>query len=101
MERSRTILGIDLCYDDEEIVCLVNGFYFTVPFPWVRAVCNDVFIYRKALICAVPVDYSVIGKVGANLSPVLFQYCFYEASAIKHVGILNSQIDSHRLESFG
>jgi hypothetical protein len=94
MERSRAILGIDLCYDDEEIVCLVNGFYFTAPFPWVLAVCNYVFIYGKALICAVPVDHSVVNKPGAKRSPILFQYRIYEAGVIKHGVSLNSH---HRL----
>ena len=72
MEGSRAILGVDLCNNDEEIVCLTNGFYFTVPIPRVLAVCKDVFIHREALIGAVPVDHSVIGKKGADLSPVLF-----------------------------
>ena len=100
MERGRPILGIDLCYDDEEIVCLVKGFYFTVPFPWVLAVCKDVFLYRKTLVSTVPVDHSVIGKIGTDLSPVLFQYCFYEASVIKHGISSNSQIGSHQFEHF-
>ena len=100
MEGSRTILGIDLGNNNKEIVYLVNSFYFTIPFPWVLAVCNDVFIHCKALVCAVPVDHSIIGKVRVDLSPVLLQYCFYEASIVKHGISSNSQIGSHQFGHF-
>ena len=38
-------------------------FLFHRSISWVLAVCNYVFIHRKALICAVPVDHGVIGKI--------------------------------------
>lgn len=59
-ERYTSVLRIDACDRNDQIVCPFDPFDGSVPFSGIFAICNKVFLHRKMLVGAVPIHMAFV-----------------------------------------